>query len=244
MHNAEWEKYRNILLRGGMGYRWVSRHVKELQDHFDDLRQQARSLGHDANTADACAAKQLGALPELAKNVIANTRPILLHRHPLLVATLLPALVYLLLCIVSAFGIFGVVYQVKAASGAAGPWLDLLVQLSVDMQTFVVLPLLGMIVARYCFRNRCPRRYWITGLVVLSLSGSAARIDIKLPDAARVQKSTIGIGLFYDVHKLPGFADGQSNLLRLLTNLLLCGAAFGYSIRCERQAMKGQRHAA
>jgi len=66
MHKAQWQLLRLTLIKGGVPFWRVGRTVAEIQDHFEDLQDEARRAGLTPDKAAADAAERLGDVSRLA----------------------------------------------------------------------------------------------------------------------------------------------------------------------------------
>lgn len=88
---------RCYLLKSGISPRHVKRTIAELDDHFDDLRLEARSIGLSATDASSFAEARIGEHKLIARNILARTElKLWVYRYPRLARIYLP-IAYLLL---------------------------------------------------------------------------------------------------------------------------------------------------
>ena len=66
MHKAQWQLLRLSLIKGGVPIWRVGRTVAEIQDHYEDLQEEARRAGLSPDQAAADAAARLGDVTALA----------------------------------------------------------------------------------------------------------------------------------------------------------------------------------
>lgn len=73
MRNAELERLRTELRRGGVSRRYINRTLEELEDHYADLEADALAAGCTAEEAARRAGETLGAGSSIAAAVLARS---------------------------------------------------------------------------------------------------------------------------------------------------------------------------
>lgn len=229
MDNLQLLAYKNRLLNAGIPYAVMKRNLRELQDHHDDLLQQALARGTSDEGARAVAAQQLGNSEQLVNAMLA--RPELrskLHRYPRSMTILLPLFAHFVICLVLLFAfLYPAVItqsfdQIDRVNGV-NSWLVIVFELLKITLMHVVTPLLGCYLAFLSIRNHVPKRFWITGLVLLCLLGSWLQVHTEWGNPAAGRKSSLSVEYF------PSFRQSVEEMaitlvLRFSINLLLCGA--------------------
>jgi hypothetical protein len=100
---------------------------------------------------------------------------------------------------------------------------------------YIITPIVGSVFAFTGIRSHVPRRFWLTGLVLLCLLGSSLNVHLARPDPENDQQGMVGV----DYRAAYGQAPQQQVLaytLRFTINLLLCGGFARYYRRKEQAA--------
>ncbi|HWK55226.1 MAG TPA: hypothetical protein VNR18_12700 [Hyphomicrobiales bacterium] len=223
--------HRDRLLRAGVPYRQVRRQLVELQDHHAELCREGLRRGLDESAAAAWAAQQLGSLQEIAARTLANGgRRSFWVRYPRLML-LLPILLY-------AGGVMSVFCLMVATlallapfgTGAIPPgWLEPIFR---GLRLFVLhglTPLLSLLLVRQQLRYHQAPGYWMAGVLLLCLLGSATSITLIWPDPLTQTQGVLGGSVGPSWH--------YGNSVRLLFNLLLSGGVGWYWQRRRRSLL-------
>ena len=97
MPEQTFAELRRYLLESGISPRHVNRTIAELNDHFDDLRLEARSNGLSPSDASTFAETHIGEHKLIAQNILARTElKLWVYRYPRVARLYLP-IAYLLL---------------------------------------------------------------------------------------------------------------------------------------------------
>ena len=232
MDSKELYTYKNRLLNAGIPWRKATRNVQEVQDHFQDLKQQALDSGCDMKAAEQSAREQLGTLDKLAQAVIADTRKSLLYRHPAAMTLVLPLATYTGICALMMISMLLVVQVLTAMYGDVNVppvWLGPYFDLSILIQFWLLTPLLVFVLIQSAIRQRVLLRYWLPGVLLLCVLGSAATMWARVPDPASGEEGMLGLSFLFNHfllnEQVPFIA---SKLFVLLRNLLLSGAIAWY----------------
>lgn len=245
--------YRKRLLEGGMAWSAVRRHVRELQDHHRDLREQALASGLSMEAAETKAREQIGDLEQLATQMLATSRHSLLHRFPVTFNVLCP-LILLVACYVVSIGTLVLLIESLRAGADSQvmlpAWLlDFMPALRLFLMhvlpLLIVLPLVWM-----AKRARIPARYWLSGVFFLCVLGSGITTWMTLPDPAAGRQGSISVQFAYTWLPDPvavrqdalsaQFAYGlwHWNNLRLTLNLLLAVGFAGFLSKRQEPALE------
>lgn len=85
MRNPKFKKFQEQLLHGGASRYYVLRAIEELQDHFEDLEEEARNSGKTRRESRLEATERLGSLDSIAKEFLSRPETMSWgHRHPVL----------------------------------------------------------------------------------------------------------------------------------------------------------------
>lgn len=230
--------YKNRLLNLGVPYAVMKRNLRELQDHHDDLLQQALAKGMTDADAKAAAAQQLGDFEQLVNAILA--RPELrskLHRYPFSMTILLPLLAHFVVCALLLFALLYPAVATRSLEGAINlqeSWLVAAFELLKITLMYIITPLMGCYLAFLGIRDHVPQHFWVTGLMLLCLLGSTfhMHVDWGDPETGRAKS----VGATYS----PGFQQPAEDMgvlfaLRFAFNLLLCGA-FARAYNSREQA--------
>lgn len=221
MFGHELSVYKKRLIEGGMAWGAVRRHVRELQDHHRDLREQALAAGLAMEAAETKARLQIGDLEQLAAQMLASSSRSLLHRFPVTMNVVCP-LFLLVSCYVFSLG--GFVLLVKSLGAGADTqvmlpaWLQQLMPPVLLFLMYVVPLLIALPLVLMAMRARIPSRYWMIGVFVLIVLGSGITTIMILPDPEAGRQGMLGAQF--------GYGLWHWNNLRLALNLLL---AFGFA---------------
>jgi hypothetical protein len=223
---AEWQAqdlkaYRERLLKGGVSYAKVRRHLAELRDHHRELRQEAQARGLDAAAAEVWASTQLGSLEQIGDHMLprAGMRGLWQRYRWYLMALLLPVLAYLLSLHAVLLLVIAVVEATKALLGEAAfntthpGWMDSAWPLLRAFLLYVLAPLWSLLLIRRHLRQRVPFGYVVVGVLVLSWLGASTNFMLSWPDAAALEPGMIGATVARG--EIPAYG------LRLCANLLL-----------------------
>lgn len=227
MDNFQLLSYKNRLLNAGIPYAVMKRNLRELQDHHDDLLQQALARGLSEAGAKAVAAHELGDSEQLVNAMLAQ--PELrskLHRYPRSMTILLPLIAHFVIC---ALTLFVFLYSVTATQSLEAivtlqdSWLVTVFEILRITLMYLLTPVLGCWLVFVGIRDHVPRRFWITGLVLLSLLGSLLQVQSQVGDPERGRENSINVAYY------PGFRQSVEEMaitfaLRCSITLLLCGA--------------------
>ncbi|MES2626262.1 MAG: hypothetical protein V4628_13340 [Pseudomonadota bacterium] len=232
--------YKNRLLDAGVPYALVQRNLRELQDHHHDLQQLALSKGFSNAEALAVASQQLGDYEQLAAAII--ERPELrskLHRFPIGTTVVLPLLAHFFACVLLALALLLPAITIESMGivdlmRSHPQWVTNLLELLKILLMYIITPIVGCVFAFIGIRNHVPRRFWITGLVLLCLLGSSLNVHLEWPDPETAKQGTVGVS--YSVGYLQSYGKALTYTLRLATNVLLCGCFVLYYRRKEQTA--------
>ncbi len=170
------DELRETLLRGGVAPRHVRRYLAELEHHYDDLIAEERAHGVTGPAAGAAAMERLGSNEQLAAALLA--KPELrsrMARYPWLSFAILPPLGVILgfaLVVVATQLIFiqGGVYIPRQGFIAPAPtWLVWTLQGTMFALNFLVVPLLGALLAWVAQRQRMKLLWPVLGMGLLLL---------------------------------------------------------------------------
>lgn len=226
MDERHLQAYRKRLLTAGLAPRKVARHLREVADHYEDLHVQALASGADVQGATCDCRRRMGPLNELATAMITSTPRSLLHRYPLLLATALPVMLYVLLNMLFVFALVCMFEAVEKQPGVAHAdalewWFAALANMFSILQAHLLTPLLAIVLIDRAIRQHLRLRYWVSGAILLLLLGSFSNMGISLPDPASGNAGELYLSI-----GRPGQTSieliGNDHLLRLLVNVLLC----------------------
>jgi hypothetical protein len=249
---ADWQTqelmaHREHLLRAGLPYAKVRRHVVELRDHYRELQGEAVARGLSASAADAWAEEQIGSLREIGERMVQNTRQrSFAHRHP----RLLIALPALTLCAIYVFSILMLVGVLQLLSGFAAfnefirtppRWFVLLGEGQRIFLMYLAPPLLALGVCLIGIRARLAPRYWMMAALFVSLLGASVFMNVNWPIPGIEHSGSIGLMLAWPID--PRIAENYlerhivSELLRLLSSLLVCALFVRFLRRRETRLL-------
>lgn len=98
MPEQSFDELRSTLLNSGIAPRHVKRTIAELQDHLEDLENEARSNGIAPIEASAYAETRIGAHKLIARHMLAKTElKMWIYRYPRIARLYLPVAYLLLL---------------------------------------------------------------------------------------------------------------------------------------------------
>jgi hypothetical protein len=174
MSQLQFEALREKLLVAGVAPRHVRRYVGELRQHFDDLLRAEAGNGLSGEAAKRAARVRLGSDTSLANAMLA--RPELRSvtaRFPWLVFGILPPL-----AVIVGFAAVVIVTQLVAIRGGAyiprqgfvapaPAWMVWILQGTMFALNFLVVPLLGALLAWVAQRQRMKLLWPILGMVLL-----------------------------------------------------------------------------
>lgn len=226
MDNLQLLSYKNRLLNAGIPYGLMKRNLRELRDHHDDLLQQALARGLSEAGAKAVAAYELGDPDQLVTAMLA--RPELrsrLHRYPRVMTIVLPLAAHFAICLLT---LFVFLYSVIATQTLEvivtlqNSWLVTAFEILRITLMYLLAPALGCWLVFVGIRDHVPRRFWITGLVLLSLLGSLFQVQRQAADPERGRENSLNVAYH------PGFQQSVEEMsvtfaLRCSMTLLLCG---------------------
>jgi len=227
MDNLQLLSYKNRLLNAGVPYAVTKRNLRELRDHHDDLLQQALARGLSEAEAKAVAAHELGDADQLVAAMLA--RPELrsrLHRYPRVMTILLPLVAHFAICLLALFVFLCSVVATQTLEVVVtlqNSWLVTVFEILKITLMYLLTPALGCWLVFVGIRDHVPRRFWITGLVLLSLLGSLFQVQEQTADPERGRENSINVAYY------PGFRQSVEEMtitfaLRCSITLLLCGA--------------------
>ncbi len=107
MHEHPFTELRTELLESGIAPRHVSRIVAELDDHLEDLKQEALDDGRTIDEAAAIAKRRIGNQQKIASRMLELTEfKTWVHRYPRVARVYLPLVYVLLLPVAPVFAGF------------------------------------------------------------------------------------------------------------------------------------------
>lgn len=232
MDNNTIRRFQVKLLRGGVSPKYVFRTVKELQDHYQDSKKDLMQSGLTEVEAAGMAMGNLGDLDALCEHIL-NRKDLrsFTSTHPLLTHLLLPTLGLILITVATVFLIMGLVDLQTTLFTEAGHnrppyWL----QLSVDSMVFfirhVLTALILLSLVYYSVSRYISTKILISAVLIFSFLGAGLVTDVILPDPQGNGGAVIA-SWGYEFLPIPN-NDRGGNLLRLLLNLLMAGACWGY----------------
>jgi hypothetical protein len=220
--------FRDRLLHAGIPYRRAARQVRELRDHYHELRHEGMARGLDAAGAGAWAEQQLGSLREIAARMASSgMRRSLWHRLPRLLPLALPLTLYAIGLVALIAFIVAVLEITKTLDGAVffdvarHPWLPPTFE---SLRAFVLhglTPLVSLLLVRQQVRQQVRPGYWMVGVLLLCLLGSSTSVTLIWPDPVTQSQGVIGASVGYGWWHASDTDLRHANDLRLGINLLL-----------------------
>jgi len=253
MFRHELSAYRKRLLEGGMAWGAVRRHIRELQDHHRDLREQAQAAGMSMEAAETKARLQIGDLEDLALQMLATSQRSLLHRYPVTLNVLCPLFLLAACYVVSVGSLVLLVESLRAGADVQVMLPSWLLELMPGIRLFLmyVLPLMiALSLVWLATRARIPTRYWLSGVLILCVLGSGTSIWMTLPDPEAGRQGTLSVQFAYTWLPDPVSARQDTlsarftyglwhwNNLRLALNLLLAFGFAGFMSRRQQPALE------
>lgn len=158
MQHTQFEKLADVLLRGGIAPRHVSRYVRELEDHYTDLEREARASGKSATEAEREALARVGSVDELAKAMLGrDDLKSVAAKYPGIVFGLLPTAT-LVASVVAATLLLGAALGLFHAKDAPHPiipdWAGTVGQAWTVLTNYILPVVIGALVATFGVRQR------------------------------------------------------------------------------------------
>jgi hypothetical protein len=172
----DFDDLREQLLRAGIAPRHVRRYLAELRHHYDDLVAEERAHGITGPAAKEAAIARLGSTGELAAALLAKPQlRSVTARHPWLSFAILPPL-----GVIVGFALVVIATQLVAIRGGAyiprqgfvapaPTWLVWTLQSTIFALNFLVVPLLGALLAWAAQRQRMKLLWPVLGMGLLLL---------------------------------------------------------------------------
>lgn len=234
MFGHELQAYKKRLLEGGMAWGAVRRHVRELQDHHRDLREQALAAGMTMEAAEAKARQQIGDLEQLATQMLASSQRSLLRRFPVTMNVVGPVFLLILCYVVPVFVLIQFLeFQTGVNPFSTAPqWLQNFMPpfMWVNMYAMpfvVILPLVF-----YACRTHVPSGYWVTGVVLLCALGAGLDMNTTWPDPVTGREGSVGASFYGSTRHL------DRSMVRFVFNMLLASGFAWFLSRRQEPALE------
>lgn len=181
MDRPDWQRMRRELLRAGMAPRRAARLLRELADHYADLREAALRAGHSSWEADVLARAELGA-DEVILAAVRDRQELRApaSRWPWLVYGLAPVLMLMA-------SVLAVVLMTALAVGNTGrlpATAEAWVGLVFGWVNWGLPVLIAALVLVNAALRRAPIGWPVAGTLLVIAVGAALTIDIRWPGGA------------------------------------------------------------
>lgn len=212
------------LLRGGVSPRRVRRIVRELRDHFLDLKSDAMGEGMDEVEAENWASSRLGTEQEVMDQMLA--RPELRSwaaRWPWAIYALLPPMVMVGLVVILVLGLILVLPSGESVPDPRDPWFAGAVGAVVATFEYTAPIVLCAVFFWMAVRRRSWSPWLILGVILVGVLGGSFHIDAIWGE----YQWRLGVGLAV----YPPYPVQLENNFRVLVNVLLPLAPYLYWMR-------------
>lgn len=187
MSEVNLNELRRAMLRGGVAPRYVRRTVAELQQHFQDLEQQALASGADQDEARRQARRRLGDENTLLDSILSRHElKSWSARYPRSIYLLSPIAALILVMALSIAGAgalagTGLLSVQGGDSGAA--WIRSAILLLFGFNEYLLTPMLAVLYYLIA-RSRMTSMTWpAAGIILLAFIGSGWEITVDMPSA-------------------------------------------------------------
>jgi len=193
MLEQELKELKNTMLKSGVSPRYVRRTLKELQDHYSDIKTSLLSSGLDEKEAALQAQQQLGDLRTIADKAVSQKElRSFISMHPKMFFIMSPIVVYLVLAALGVLFVFASVefFQLENLPHGTQVPFGFIVTFKITSLLYIyVLPLLVALVFVGLARERMLDNWIIyISLAVIAVLGSF--------HSTNIQGSVIGNGNF------------------------------------------------
>lgn len=219
---------RERLLAAGTAPRHVRRYLRELEEHFDDLKAMQEERGYFGEDRDARARALLGDDEELAEAMLTQRRfRSLAARAPWLVFGLLPPLGIALLFLVIGLGMAAVGAPLHGPQQPLPDWCAPVADFLCRFANYAVGPATIALLLVTAWRQRLCGLWPHIGIVVAMVFGTVTTLAVVLPHHDSKGAVSVMMGLAFP-------AILQST--RFLTSAVIAGFSLWLSLRLQRRS--------